>query len=82
MAAALACRSSEPGPAPRPAAQTIKVAVIGGMVETGFWQAIVERYQAARGHRIEVVASGPKPVVIDAFARAASISSPCMLATR
>ena len=41
--------------------------MVGGMVETGFWQALDERYQAARGNKIEVVASGPKPVVIEAF---------------
>jgi tungstate transport system substrate-binding protein len=67
LAALLACRDREPPPAPRPTGQTINVAVIGGMIETGFWQALAERYQAARGNRIEVVASGPKPIVIDAF---------------
>ena len=66
-AAALACRGHDAPPAPQATGQTIKVAVIGGMVETGLWQALAERYQAARGHRIEVVASGLKPVVIDAF---------------
>jgi tungstate transport system substrate-binding protein len=66
-AAALACRSHDAPPAPHATGQTIKVAVIGGMVETGLWQALAERYQAARGNRIELAASGPKPVVIDAF---------------
>lgn len=62
-----ACRQDAPAPAARPTGQTIKVAVIGGMVETGFWQALAERYQAARGNKIELAASGPKPVVVDAF---------------
>jgi tungstate transport system substrate-binding protein len=66
-AAALACRGHDAPPAPHDTGQTIKVAVIGGMVETGLWQALAERYQAARGNRIELAASGPKPVVIDAF---------------
>lgn len=69
VTALLACRDTEPPPASRPTEQTIKVAVIGGMVETGFWQALAERYQAASSNRIEVVASGPKSIVVDAFRR-------------
>lgn len=68
LAALAACRGAEPVPAaPPPTGQTIKVAVIGGMLETGFWHALAERYQGERGNRIEVVAAGPKPVVVDAF---------------
>ena len=66
VVALVACRGDAPPAAP-PAGQTIKVAVIGGMIETGFWQALAERYQTARGNRIEVVASGPKQVVVEAF---------------
>lgn len=63
-----ACRASDPpAPAPRPTGQVIKVAVIGGMLETGFWQALSERYEAARGNKIEVVATGPKAQVVEAF---------------
>ena len=49
--------------------QQIRVAVIGGMVETGFWQALAERFQQAGGNRytIEVVAMGPKHVIGEAF---------------
>lgn len=69
-AVAAACRTADPPrEAPRPTGQVIKVAVIGGMIETGFWQALAERYQAARGNRIEVVATGPKPEVVAAFRR-------------
>jgi tungstate transport system substrate-binding protein len=64
-----ACRGQDPPPAARPTGQTIRVAVIGGMIETGFWQALAERYQAARGNRIEVAAVGPKSAVIEAFRR-------------
>jgi len=65
----VACRASDspPASAPRPTGQVIKVAVIGGMIETGFWQALAERYEAARGNKIEVVATGPKPQVVEAF---------------
>ena len=49
--------------------QQIRVAVIGGMVETGFWQALAERFQHATGNRykIEVVAMGPKHIIAAAF---------------
>jgi tungstate transport system substrate-binding protein len=63
-----ACRA-DPPPAARPTGQIIRVAVIGGMLETGFWQALAERYQAARGNRIEVAAAGPKAAVVEAFRR-------------
>ncbi|MGH9886545.1 MAG: substrate-binding domain-containing protein [bacterium] len=66
VVALVACREDAPPAAP-PTGQTIRVAVIGGMVETGFWQALAERYQAARGNKIELAASGPKQVVVEAF---------------
>jgi tungstate transport system substrate-binding protein len=65
--ALVACHASEPPPASRPVGEVIKVAVIGGMIETGFWQALAERYEAARGNKIQVVATGPKPQVVRAF---------------
>ncbi len=59
-----AARSILPG-SPR----QIRVAVIGGMVETGFWQALAERFEQSTGNRykIEVVAVGPKHIIADAF---------------
>ena len=63
--AVLACRgTSEPE---RAAPQTIRVAVIGGMIETGFWHELVTRYELVSGNHVELVASGPKPVVVEAF---------------
>jgi tungstate transport system substrate-binding protein len=60
--------STEPPPAMTvPAHQTIKVAVIGGMMQTGFWPEVAARFERATGHKIELIASGPKPVVIAAF---------------
>lgn len=63
----VACRSGDTKKQPTEAPQTIRVAVIGGMLETGFWQAIVERYEAQSPNTVELAASGPKPVVIGAF---------------
>lgn len=60
--------ASEPPPEPgAPPHQTIRVAVIGGMMETGFWPALASRFEAASGHTVKLAASGPKPVVIAAF---------------
>lgn len=64
--AALAC-SSDKKPEPAKALQTINVAVIGGMLETGFWQEIATRFESKTGHKVKLAASGPKPVVIEAF---------------
>ena len=47
----------------------IRCAVIGGMIETGLWQAVAARFEERTPHKIKVVASGPKPMVIDAFRR-------------
>lgn len=47
--------------------QTVKVAVIGGMMETNFWPELVTRFQNETGHVVELVAAGPKPVVVSAF---------------
>jgi len=46
---------------------TVRCAVIGGMLETGFWQGLAERYQRLTGNKVELVATGPKDVVVTAF---------------
>lgn len=66
LASFLACKGASETPA-RPAPQTIRVAVVGGMVETGLWAAVAERYERLTGHTIELAASGPKPQVVAAF---------------
>ena len=50
-------------------AERIRVAVIGGMVETGFWQTLAKRFEDSSGnrYRIELVAMGPKPFLNEAF---------------
>jgi len=63
LLALVACHGD---PAP-PAPTTIRCAVIGGMVETGFWPELVQRYERLTGNKIELAASGPKPVVVDAY---------------
>ncbi len=54
-----------------PSPHKIRVAVIGGMVETGFWAALAERFEKAVAgrYKIEVVATGPKNVIAAAFRR-------------
>lgn len=47
--------------------QTIRVAVIGGMVQTGFWQEIASAFERQTGHYVELASSGPKHRVIDDF---------------
>ena len=47
--------------------QTLRVAVVGGMMETGFWPEIAARYERTSGDKIELAATGPKPQVVAAF---------------
>jgi tungstate transport system substrate-binding protein len=61
-----ACHSGSDAPA-KPPPQTIRVAVIGGMLESGFWPEIAGRYERMTGNKVELAASGPKPVVTEAF---------------
>jgi tungstate transport system substrate-binding protein len=62
------CRGTSEAPE-RPAPTTIRVAVVGGMIETGLWPAVVERYERLTGHKVELAATGPKPQVVAAFRR-------------
>lgn len=54
----------------RPAedAQTVRCVVIGGMMETGFWPALAERFEHDTGIHVDVVASGNKTEVGPVFA--------------
>jgi len=59
-------------PAKEPAveqAQTVRCAVIGGMMDTGFWPELSKRFETATGHRVEVVAKGTKHTIAGAFVR-------------
>ncbi|MBX3154938.1 MAG: substrate-binding domain-containing protein [Deltaproteobacteria bacterium] len=66
LVCACACARGGDEPA-RPAPATIRVAIVGGMSDTGFWPALQQRYEALTGHTIEVAASGPKKLVVAAF---------------
>jgi tungstate transport system substrate-binding protein len=66
----VACRPSDShqgATTPRPTGRTIRVAVIGGMVETGMWQELAERYEHDSGNKVVLAATGPKPQVAAAF---------------
>ena len=52
---------------PEHAPVTVRCAVIGGMLETGLWPELAARFHAKTGDTLEVVSSGPKQVVDDAF---------------
>ena len=43
--------------------RVIRCAVIGGMTMTGLWQQITKLFEAKTGYRIEVVVTGPRPVL-------------------
>jgi tungstate transport system substrate-binding protein len=47
--------------------QTIRCAVIGGMMDTDFWPELVDRFEAKTGHRVQVVAEGPKRLIAKSF---------------
>jgi tungstate transport system substrate-binding protein len=48
---------------------TIRCAVIGGMMDTGFWQGVSERFTKQTGIPVEVVAVGPKQIIAGPFER-------------
>jgi tungstate transport system substrate-binding protein len=50
-------------------APLVRCAVIGGMVDTGFWPALVERFEEQTGLRAALVSSGPKHVLAAAMER-------------
>ncbi len=49
--------------APRP----VRVAVINGMIMTGFWQALTERFTKETAIKVELAAAGERPVLDEAF---------------
>lgn len=53
-------------------AKVVRCAVIGGMTMTGLWQEIAKMFEAESGYKIEVVATGPRPV-LDAAMRAGKV---------
>ena len=57
---AMAAPYDGPGP-------VVRVDVIGGMFETGFWSALSERYLKETGVHVVLMATGPKNVIERAF---------------
>jgi tungstate transport system substrate-binding protein len=47
--------------------KTLRAAVIGGMVETGFFQDLADRYEKETGVRVKILAAGPKMHLEEAF---------------
>jgi len=50
----------------------VRCAVIGGMTMTGLWQNIAKMFEAQTGYQVEVVATGPRPI-LDAAMRAGKV---------
>jgi len=65
IAAALAA-SNGCTPSPPQQKPVIRVAVIGGMVMTGMWQELAKQFESNTEYRVQLVAAGPKPVLVDA----------------
>jgi tungstate transport system substrate-binding protein len=55
------------GAAPATQPRVVRVAVIGGMNETGFWDALAQRFERATGIHVEAVATGPKEGITGVF---------------
>jgi tungstate transport system substrate-binding protein len=47
----------------------VRCAVVGGLLDTEFWPSLADRFERVSGCRVQVVASGPKHVIADAFRR-------------
>ena len=47
--------------------KVVRTAVIGGMTMTGLWAEISRMFEEQTGYRVEVVATGPRPVISAAF---------------
>lgn len=60
-------QSLAPTTAPTTQPRTVRVAVIGGMNDTGFWEALSRRFEESTGIRVETVSSGPKDGITSVF---------------
>jgi tungstate transport system substrate-binding protein len=45
----------------------VRCAVIGGMTMTGLWPQIAQMFEADTGYQVQVVATGPRPILNDAM---------------
>jgi tungstate transport system substrate-binding protein len=46
---------------------TVRCAIVGGLNESDFWPQLIDRFHRATGHHAEIVATGPKHGVAEAF---------------
>ena len=60
------CHASARGSAPGDG-RAVRCAIIGGMTMTGLWAELAKRFEAESGYRVEVVATGPRPVLDQAM---------------
>lgn len=67
MAQVGACTESPKSRVARDAPQTVKCSVIGGLADTGLWQSLGERFESETGHKIEIVARGPRHEIVEDF---------------
>ena len=56
--------AAEPARAPK---GVVRTAVIGGMTMTGLWPEIARMFEAETGCKVEVAATGPRPILDKAF---------------
>lgn len=54
-------------PQASPDHHVVRCAVIGGMTMTGLWPEIAKMFESQTGYRVEVVATGPRPVLNEAM---------------
>jgi tungstate transport system substrate-binding protein len=47
--------------------KVVRCAVIGGMTMTGLWPEIAKRFEDATGYKVEVIVTGPRPILDQAM---------------
>ena len=67
LSAVLLLLSVLPSVADEAAPRPVRVAVINGMIMTGFWQALMERFTKETSIKVELAAAGERPILDEAF---------------
>ena len=65
--ASIACSACNAAIKPSPENRVVRVAVIGGMTMTGMWQEVSKMFEARTGYKVQVVATGPRPICAKAL---------------
>jgi tungstate transport system substrate-binding protein len=66
---ATSCKRQDTTPA---STKVVRCAVIGGMTMTGLWPQIAKMFEAKTGYQVDVVATGPRPI-LDSAMRAGKV---------